>query len=634
MRGEGGREGESSGSLCSGEGADSRAPLLEDAQGWAGAMASPTPREASPSRAPGGSKQLFQNKVKLLSAFKGSVLPSWEDTEIDTLPAHIVRPAAVKLGMLDMEIKTMDIASLSSGLAKLTTGTMAELTMGASDKLLDEVGAGDLSESFKHRWVVLWRHPDLTRGSYQLIWYESEKALQPSGSVELTRGDVTVANPKKHRKGHSYAFELTVKDEEDDDDFRVTFSAATFADKVAWMNILEDYNGEREFVDSEDTKLHADLPKIHHLQYDQLPAAVLKATALKCGYMHKQGKGGTQQFKKRWFVLWHHPMSLADGWALLWYETEDSVDPKGHELLKVCSYNVAVEEDSKQNKKKKKYGDRFKLEVDDEEGRRIKYVLATDNSFELNEWVEMLMSQEDKNGQRASSMAAGAGFGGDEEAVSYSKLLHQVPRVGLENYVIPVRTALTSTSIGLRTPLRLHSGVVVVSCVQPQVCTEEERKELSEALCAKLADAVKDKAEAKHGSAVDERRVQKAEQQTARLKAQLQQYAELDSLSDTEKAAAQATAAAYAVLSNAAVDASRESAYVAALACLLSGKMSDLENVPTPPGPMTKDKCEMLRKGERPILISAPIVAHNSGRPVPRTDCLRCRTRRNCLQQF
>lgn len=147
------------------------------------------------------------------------------------------------------------------------------------------------------------------------------------------------------------------------------------------------------------------------------------------------------------------------------------------------------------------------------------------------------------------------------------------------------------------------------SCVQPQMCTEEERKELSEALCAKLADAVKDKAEAKRGSAIEERRVQKAEQQTARLKAQLQQYAELDSLSDTEKAAAQATAAAYAVLSNAAVDASRESAYVAALACLLSGKMSDLENVPTPPGPMTKDKCEMLRKGERPILLSALIFA-------------------------
>ena len=322
---------------------------------------------------------------------------------------------------------------------------MDALTMGASDKLLEEVGAGDLSDQFKHRWVVLWRHPDLTRGPYHLIWYESERSFQPIGNVELSRGDVAVANPSKPRKGHSYAFQLTVTDEEDGDDFRAAFSAATFAEKVAWMNILEDYTGEQEFVDSEDTTLYADLPKMHHLKYDQLPAEVLKATAQKCGYMHKQGKGN-QQFKKRYFVLWHHPTSVEDGWAFLWYEAEDSVDPKGYQLLKVGQYYVTVEQDSKQNKKKKKFGDRFKLEIDTEEGRREKYVLATDNSLDLNEWVEMLMSQEDKNGQRASTMAEGAGFGDDEESVSYTDLLRSVPKVGLENYALPVRTLLVDTN--------------------------------------------------------------------------------------------------------------------------------------------------------------------------------------------
>jgi hypothetical protein len=157
-----------------------------------------------------------QSKIMAAAAFTGSVLPSWDDTEIDTLPAHIVKPASVKLGLMDMETKSLDLASLSSGLSKLTTGTLDTLTLGASDKLLDEVGAGDLADSFKHRWVVLWRHPDLTRGPYQLIWYESEKAKQPSGFVELTRGAVTITNPTQVRKGHPYSFELAVKDDEDD----------------------------------------------------------------------------------------------------------------------------------------------------------------------------------------------------------------------------------------------------------------------------------------------------------------------------------------------------------------------------------------------------------------------------------
>lgn len=32
------------------------------------------------------------------------------------------------------------------------------------------------------------------------------------------------------------------------EDFHASFSASTFAEKVSWMNILEDYNAEEEFV--------------------------------------------------------------------------------------------------------------------------------------------------------------------------------------------------------------------------------------------------------------------------------------------------------------------------------------------------------------------------------------------------
>ena len=66
-------------------------------------MASPS-GASPPGRARG--KSLLQSKVKAMTAFKGAVLPSWEDTEIDTLPAHIVAPAAINMGLLDMEVAT------------------------------------------------------------------------------------------------------------------------------------------------------------------------------------------------------------------------------------------------------------------------------------------------------------------------------------------------------------------------------------------------------------------------------------------------------------------------------------------------------------------------------------------------
>ena len=111
-------------------------------------------------------------------------------------------------------------------------------------------------------------------------------------------------------------------------------------------------------------------------------------------------------------------------------------------MLKVGAYNVTVEEDSKQTKKRKKLGDRFKLEVEQEDGRHEKYVLATENSLDRDDWVKMLMSQEDKNGLRASQMAASVHFGDDDEDVSHPKLLEQVPKVELEVYALPVRNFL------------------------------------------------------------------------------------------------------------------------------------------------------------------------------------------------
>ena len=67
-------------------------------------MASPKSAASPPGRPRG--KTFMKAKVNAAMAFKGSVLPSWEDTEIDTLPAHIVAPGAIKQGSLDMEVAT------------------------------------------------------------------------------------------------------------------------------------------------------------------------------------------------------------------------------------------------------------------------------------------------------------------------------------------------------------------------------------------------------------------------------------------------------------------------------------------------------------------------------------------------
>ena len=69
---------------------------------------------------------------------------------------------------------------VEAGIGGLTLGTLDKVTMGVSDQVLTEVGQGDLSDAFRKRWVVMWRHPDLTRGPYHLVWYDSQKAKQPA----------------------------------------------------------------------------------------------------------------------------------------------------------------------------------------------------------------------------------------------------------------------------------------------------------------------------------------------------------------------------------------------------------------------------------------------------------------------
>ena len=49
------------------------------------------------------------------------------------------------------------------------------------------------------RWFVLWRHPDRSKGAYNLLWYEAENSKKPKGLLQLKRGLTSVANPTTRR---------------------------------------------------------------------------------------------------------------------------------------------------------------------------------------------------------------------------------------------------------------------------------------------------------------------------------------------------------------------------------------------------------------------------------------------------
>jgi hypothetical protein len=62
-----------------------------------------------------------------------------------------------------------------------------------------------------------------------------------------------------------------------------------------------------------------------------MPAKMIEATAELAGWVDKEVSvaGSTGNFRKRWLVLWRHKDNKNGNFALLWYEKEDSIKPKG-----------------------------------------------------------------------------------------------------------------------------------------------------------------------------------------------------------------------------------------------------------------------------------------------------------------
>ena len=58
---------------------------------------------------------------------------------------------------------------------------------------------------------------------------------------------------------------------------------------------------------------------------------MIEATAELAGWVDKEVSvaGSTGNFRKRWLVLWRHKDNREGHFALLWYEKEDSIKPKG-----------------------------------------------------------------------------------------------------------------------------------------------------------------------------------------------------------------------------------------------------------------------------------------------------------------
>ena len=102
--------------------------------------------------------------------------------------------------------------------------------------------------------------------------------------------------PTTCRAGHDYVFTLEVTGEDGAD---MILSAPDMDVKVAWVNMLERHSAAEEYIDNEDVSHYPELPTPKFFEGEFTPAPLLASTALKTGYLWKQGKAGSKNFKKR-----------------------------------------------------------------------------------------------------------------------------------------------------------------------------------------------------------------------------------------------------------------------------------------------------------------------------------------------
>jgi hypothetical protein len=169
-------------------------------------------------------------------------LGTWEETEdiLSEIPALALRQSARKCGYLEREGTKM-----GAGLASIVSAVEGVAAGGspAGSKGLDGVS--------KRKWFVLWRHPDVTRdphtglpAPYYLFCYDSETSEHPNEFRELERGKVTIQNEKGRRRVSNFAFSVQVA-YEDEATYKVSMNAETFAEKVSWMNALDEHTQVR-----------------------------------------------------------------------------------------------------------------------------------------------------------------------------------------------------------------------------------------------------------------------------------------------------------------------------------------------------------------------------------------------------
>jgi hypothetical protein len=64
---------------------------------------------------------------------------------------------------------------------------------------------GATNTAFQKRWFLLWRHPSLSSGPYNLLYYESDTSTDAKGVATIEPGEFSVAPPKTARKKHPEA---------------------------------------------------------------------------------------------------------------------------------------------------------------------------------------------------------------------------------------------------------------------------------------------------------------------------------------------------------------------------------------------------------------------------------------------
>lgn len=139
-----------------------------------------------------------------------------------------------------------------------------------------------------------------------------------------------------HGRGHALTALLCLQEK-----LRLAKEAAQEEENAELAEAAERERKKKEHKEQMErlAQLSATLPAAGQVRLDTTPGTVLTPSALKWGFMYKEGSKNTK-FAERYFVLWRHPDLDWGAYHLVWFETADSLS-SGAQLINASNVQIA-----------------------------------------------------------------------------------------------------------------------------------------------------------------------------------------------------------------------------------------------------------------------------------------------------